>query len=292
MTDVKIVTRKQEIGNAISIQGAPIDSAEPTNDQGLVYNATERKWDIAPIPGSDKVSRSGDTMTGDLNFTAAPIRQVGCNDLGAGETFRLLMGEDGTNIEITDTNMIITGRSGIRLGFGALDPLCQLTATGLEVQNADVNITTRVINAADPTDPQDAATKNYVDSINARVSITAASQGDITTDEFNFSFGDSEGTGGTNQLGWVAPKPGSIIDMSLAGSNNVGGTIGEVTVGLAINGVEQDSQYRITKGAGVFGATQAFATPLPFSTGDRINFISKTTLVGNQSIIVSFLGRI
>ncbi len=282
-----------QIGDAKFVQEIPISSTPPTDGQVLEYNLSTGSWEPASILDSGKVDKSGDTMTGDLFLSIASdvTRQLGCNDLQPGDTFRVLMGSADAFIEYDETagSLISQGRTfvGAR-SSGAARWL--LSDRFLVLGGVIIMVGNRISNIADPTQTDEGATKAYVDNINT-VSVTASASGGLSVDAHTFSFGDDEGTNNTAPLGWVAPKAGTITDMSLSACSNTQSLVASLTAGLVLNGVEQVG-YTVTKGAAVFGATTSFGTPLAFSAGDRINFISKSALGGQNAIIVSFLARI
>ncbi len=300
MSHFNVVNPLQNADNALFIQGIPVGSGIPTDGQILTYNGATRQWVLTTQSISNKVDKSGDTMTGDLFLSIASdvTRQLGCNDLGAGETFRLLMG-NATNafIEYAETTGLLEYRGRSSAGFRPFP----VNAANLIVNDTEViltrplSISTNVVaSLGDPIANTDGANKDYTDTtVVNTVSVTASSRGGLTVNRYQFSFGSGEaGTFDTGPIGWTAFRDGEITDLSIAGEQFAGSLMPAVTVALSINNVEQAS-YTVTKGASVFSATTSFGTPLAFSAGDNINFRSKTTQgSGSNQVIVSFLARI
>ena len=157
--------------------------SEPVNNQDA---ATKNYVDTNG--GANKVDRSGDTMTGDLNFTfeSQQTYTVGSGDILAvtggqpvPRAFVMNFGDTRNNIQTLSTTngpsgnvepLRIQSHKGVIMDhfgtdvaqFGRDDTL-PLDNTVYINHGASLE-SNKIINVADPTDPQDAATKAYVDN--------------------------------------------------------------------------------------------------------------------------------
>lgn len=130
----------------------PINKSDATNKQ-YVDNADRKR-----------VLKSGDTMNGDLhlNIGTATIRQLGCSDITAGKEFILLLGNRENSVRYFPTKPITLKSShGFLVKVGGND-FCQFD-TNINVYN------NKITQLAEPTDAQDAATKQYVDGIKSKI---------------------------------------------------------------------------------------------------------------------------
>ncbi len=293
MSSFKIVNELNGLGNALAIQGIPIGSGAPDDEQVIIYDEDSRQWRFQT--NTPKVDRSGDTMTGDLFLSIASdmTRQLVCETLSPGQSFRILFGDTANRIRYFQggaginsfadgllTLRTLDGPSTVELDIGRLSIFGELS-----LSNGGV------MRGIDPPTvfPQEIAPKIYVDDRpDGTVSVRAAHLNTLNEDAYEWSFGDDEDQFNVQNIGWVAFRDGIITNMGLSGCEYDGALITvDVTIALVINGVEQAAS--VTKGAAEFGATIEFVTPLSFSAGDRITFRSKTTVAGNQSFVASFL---
>jgi hypothetical protein len=138
----------------------------------------------------------------------------------------------------------------------------------------------------DPAEPQDAATKKYVDSQKPVITVWAEEKGPITDNKFEWSFGNGAARGKAN-WGYPMLAAGKVLRMGLAASTNTGAA-GDARVNVVVNGVENKS-YGVTQPSGKYSGTITFGTPLELAQGDIINFRSASTNSDVTSAIVSLL---
>lgn len=131
------------------------------------------------VDGQDalRVLKAGDTMTGDLLFTTAiseTDRRLGCTTNSTTQKFTLFLGDNLNRIEHTDdtsqTQGVVLYSAGSSFRVKVDDVLiCQLGIANFgyisEFQKPISMANNAITDVADPTDAQDVATKNYVDSI-------------------------------------------------------------------------------------------------------------------------------
>jgi hypothetical protein len=163
-----------------------INVAAPTN----IKDAVNKEYADA------KVSKTGDTMTGDLTFTTTgdnTVRNVGCQSVGSGQNFNLWLGTPNIRLAYTDLlrylPLVIDG------GF-------QITKNGTILFNIGVNPdppnaatfyvpihmgTRPIVGVADPVNAQDVATKNYADTKDA---LKVSKTGDTMTGNLTLNVGD------------------------------------------------------------------------------------------------------
>ncbi len=292
MTDFEVFSR--QLGNALTLQKIPISSNTPSNGDTITYDSSLNQWVFSPAQtGAGKVDRSGDTMTGDLFLSIASdvTRQLGCNDLQPGDTFRVLMG-NATNAFIEyDENLgslIGRGRSSVIFQTQDFTPTITLGATTITC-SGDLDMAgNRITDLGAPVSDQDLVTKEYVDTRINKITVRAAHEGNVSNGSY-FSFGavDLNAT----SIGWTAFRSGRITDLGLSGCAGNGNLIGAVTITLVKNAVNQVG-YTVTKGATVYGATTTFGTPLEFVAGDRIDFRSLTNQNGSQAFVASFFAEL
>jgi hypothetical protein len=119
---------------------------------------------------NNKVSRSGDTMHGDLMLTLGTdhLRELGCSDLNANSGFSLVLGSDRNKIKCRLNHpLAVETTNGLLIKLEGHD----LARVGQSSTDNRINFYKDVLmnqcfigNLKDPRSAQDAATKNYVDN--------------------------------------------------------------------------------------------------------------------------------
>ena len=140
-------------------------------------------------------------------------------------------------------------------------------------------------NLQDPINPQNAATKNYVDSRKPVITVWAEENDPTKAEQYQWSFGN--GATGDKERGYPMPAAGRILRMGLSGSAR-GSPPAEMIVNIVVNGAE-NTAYAVTKPDGQFSGTITFGTPLELAQGDIINFRSITANPSVTSTCVSLL---
>lgn len=155
---VTIGTTNIEVGSAGSTSIAGLTSITSTSITGTLQTATQTN-----------ITGLGTITTGTWNATAVGIAYGGTGLTGAPTNGQVLMGNSSNVYALVDFDTEVrTNR------------LDQMAAPTADVSFNNVKIT----GLADPTSAQDAATKNYVDSVaqglNVKASVRAATTGNIT----------------------------------------------------------------------------------------------------------------
>jgi hypothetical protein len=145
--------------NKITNLQAPVDSKDAANKYYVDLNDRLR------------VKKAGDMMTGDLLLSVgtAQIRQLGCNDLGSGKTFALLLGNKDNSLQY-DIKTDLKAQTPVTLhttnGFAVKlneDDLCIFTAASIVFNKMVFMNNKKITQLSDPEIDSDAATKYYVD---------------------------------------------------------------------------------------------------------------------------------
>ena len=151
----------------LNIGGNSIEGLSATYTPSEDNHLTNKKY--VDEQDATKVSKTGDTMTGNLllNVGADRLRTMGCKDLRGNKQFQLLLGSTTNKIQCqsnspitlqtTDGFLCKHGENDIiRFGKSSTDRRTEL------YQNITMN-EKYIVDLHDPAEAQDAATKNYVD---------------------------------------------------------------------------------------------------------------------------------
>lgn len=142
----------------------------------------------------------------------------------------------------------------------------------------------RIKEVADPAEPQDAATKKYVDNRKPLITVWAEENGSMAKDEYEWSFGNGA-AGGNADRGYPMLAAGRVLRMGLAVS---GSAPAAASVNVVANRVVYMS-YGVTKPSDQNSGTSIFRIPLELARGDRVNFRSASTNSGVTTAVVSLL---
>src|SRR6218665_1174580 len=160
----------------------------------------------------DNLQLSGGTLTGDLrlNVGTDPLRLLGCTDLTSGKGFSIALGNVQNQLQFavipvgqTQTPVIMETTHGFMVRAAGQD-VCRL---GSDAHKNIVMNNNQIKSMQDPSDPQDAVTKNYVD----------------TSGNFVRKIGDTmTGALTTTQMAIGTSSGGPEIDMRLGGTSSAG----------------------------------------------------------------------
>ena len=254
---------------------------------------------------SDKVSKSGDTMTGHLNMsgnliiglptTYPPITYIGDEATSWDQTVGLV--QDAASILVDKSGDTMTGdldMSGNRVTNVPYAPVNTSDAAnaayviqgdldveqktvlrdGTQAMTGNLNMDDHFINnLTNPVNAQDAATKNYVDQRKPIISIHAEESEPIVVGEYQWSFGNGATGNGFATCGYVMMSSGRLLRMGLSSVTGSGATNNLSTVGIVVNGTV-DNTFAVTKPLFQYSGTNTFITPKELSQGDVINFRS------------------
>ena len=174
-----------------------------------------------------KVSRSGDTIAGNLMLTIGRdhLRTLGCNDLNENATFTIFLGTDQHELKcrpghpitfetVNGLSVKLEGHDLIKIGTSSSDRRIQI--------HSDIMMNKHFIaNLPNPNSPLDAANKAYVDgAVAAAVSSTIATPkknlvGYIPQLEANDSRAGFVTRASSGNVAFGAKKDGNLLQTSL-----------------------------------------------------------------------------
>lgn len=238
------------------------------------------------VDGQDalRVLKSGDTMSGDLrlNVDADTVRLLGCTDLSAGKGFSLALGNIQNQLQFaviappqTQTPVTLETTHGFLVRSDGQD-VCQLGNTDAPPiiiihKNIAMN-SHKIMHLPEPSNAQDAATKNYVDSRKPLITVWAEENAPVGSGAYEWSFGNGADGADHANCGYTMMASGRVLRMGLAASTP-SGPPGSATVRIVINGLE-NVVYSVSKPSGQYSGTTTFGIPLELAQGDIINFRS------------------
>ena len=204
---------------------------------------------------TNKVSKSGDTMTGELLMDGNLIKGLPTHypHTYSGDTVPSWAQVVGIMQELGNVSVMRDGT--------------QAMTGNLNMDDHFINNLTNPVNA------QDAVTKNYVDQRKPIISIHAEESEPIVVGEYQWSFGNGSTGNGFATCGYVMMSSGRLLRMGLSSVTGSGATNNLSTVGIVVNGVV-DNTFAVTKPLFQYSGNNTFTTPKELSQGDVINFRS------------------
>ena len=143
----------------------------------------------------------------------------------------------------------------------------------------------KLVGLSEPTELQDATTKQYVDSRKPLITIWAQENGPLNYGEYEWSFGSGDLYTHKN-CGFCMPASGRIIRGSISSVGESGGTAEFVTVKIIVNG---QSTNDVIKAAGLYSNTRIYNNNIELAKNDRINFRTSRNTPNATNTIVSLL---
>ena len=144
------------IGNASQWQGLNVSTIHPTNGQVMVWNSTTTTWTPGSAGGSGGIGTVTSVGSG-TGLLGGPITSSGVLSVDVGVAANKIV-----QFTVNDQYPAVDGFLITNLN-AANKSLSNLSSVAI---NVDLNLNThKLTNVVDPTNPQDGATKNYVDTV-------------------------------------------------------------------------------------------------------------------------------
>lgn len=138
-----------------------------------------------------------------------------------------------------------------------------------------------------PTQPQEAATKHYVDTVASLViTIWAEHSGPLQEGLYKFSFGNGSEGLANRYSGYPLLADGKVVRMGISATNPKGFAAGKTAVALVVNSV---NGYRVVKSEGQKTAFKIFQKPLEVAAGSAINFVPTIADPDATAVVVALL---
>ena len=160
--------------NAIAIGGISIASGVPSDGQGLFYNSTLNQWTYQPAYGSNLMDTSTVQTVGGIKTFTSVINANGGLHLPSSQNVAINVPNGGPDIDILqnalDVPLGLTYGLRIRKPNNSAFSQFAWDANGFSLYRVDAGVPTEIFTVAngrltmltDPSNPQDAATENYV----------------------------------------------------------------------------------------------------------------------------------
>jgi hypothetical protein len=221
----------------------PQDAATKNYVDSLIQDAVGSTKNYVDVQDNLRVLKAGDTMTGELQMSDNLVR-------GLPTTYPPnYVGDEATSW--TQVQSLAQDAVGSTKNYvDVQDDLRVLKAGDTMAGDLNMHNYHKIIRLADPTSPQDAATKKYVDSRKPLITIWAEENESIDAGHYEWSLGN--GSHGHARCGYTMMVSGRVLPMGLAAYSHTSA----VTVAIVVNGVEYIA-YTMTKPNGQYSETLA-----------------------------------